>query len=60
MREKPPLMQYVIAVVIVWAVILCVTWFASHHERFKLVAAFCAGFFAGMLAMFIAVHFYGS
>jgi hypothetical protein len=60
MTENPPLMRYVIAVVIVWAVILCVTWFARYHEHFRLVAAFCAGFFPGMLAMFIAVHLYQS
>jgi hypothetical protein len=59
MTERP-LMRYVIAVVVVWAVVLSATWFTSPHERFKLVATFCAGFFAGMLAMFIAVHLHKS
>jgi len=58
MTERPPLLRYVIAVVIVWAAILAAMWFSGHHERFRLVATFCAGFFVGMLAMFIAVHLY--
>jgi hypothetical protein len=53
-----PLSRYVIAVAVVWAVLLCVFWFAKDGAHFKLVAAFCAGFFAGMLAMYIALHVY--
>lgn len=56
--DKPPLIRYVVAVLIVWAVILCWTWFTSNRARFRVIATFCAGFFAGMLAMFIAAHVY--
>jgi hypothetical protein len=58
MTEKPPLSRYVIAVVVVWAVVLGLMWLAKDRARFNLVAAFCAGFFAGMVAMFMAVHLY--
>jgi uncharacterized membrane protein YjdF len=60
MTEKPPLSRYVIAVVVVWTVLLCATWLAKDRAHFNLVAAFCAGFLAGMLAMLIAVHLYRS
>ena len=56
--EKAPLARYVVAVLVVWTVILCVMWFAGDRARFRAVATFCAGFLAGMLAMFIAVHVY--
>jgi hypothetical protein len=58
MMEKPPLIRYVVGVLVVWAVILCGTWFMSDRAHFRVLATFCAGFLAGMLAMFIAVHLY--
>ena len=49
---------YVVAVIIVWAVILGVMWFFGNVVRFRTLALFCAGFFIGMLAMYIAQHVY--
>jgi hypothetical protein len=53
-----PLARYVIAVIIVWAVILCTLWFMGDYARLRTFAIFCGGFLMGMLAMFIAVHLY--
>jgi len=53
-----PLYTYLIAVIIVWAVILTASWFIGGPEKFKLFSSVCAGFFLGMLAMYIAVHVY--
>lgn len=53
-----PLTNYIIAVTVVWAVILLVTWFLDGGARFKTFALICSGFAIGMLAMFIAMHVY--
>jgi hypothetical protein len=58
MLAKPPLMRYVIGVLVVWAIILCSTWFIRGGKNFRTIAVFCAGFLIGMLAMYIAVHLY--
>jgi len=50
--------RYIIAVVLVWAVILTVARLFGSSERFKTMSIFCAGFLIGMLAMWIAVHVY--
>jgi hypothetical protein len=55
-----PLTRYVIAVVVVWALILGAVWFTGDGARFRTLAIFCGGFFMGMLAMFIAMHIYKS
>jgi hypothetical protein len=55
--NKRPLYMYVIACVIVWAVLLGgVRFWATSH--FHDACAVCGGFFIGMLAMYIAVHVY--
>ncbi len=51
------LSQYVIAVLIVWAVILAGVW-VFDRERFATFAHVCAGFLLGMCAMYIAMHLY--
>jgi len=56
--QKRPLYIYVIAVAVVWAVILGLSWFSIIPTPFNLLAATCAGFALGMLAMYIAVHLY--
>jgi hypothetical protein len=56
--SHPPLIRYVVAVLIVWAIVLCLAWLIGGIARFKIVAVFCAGFLFGMLAMYIAVHIY--
>jgi hypothetical protein len=57
-NQGKPLIGYVIAVVIVWILILCATWFLGGPAKFKAMAIFSLGFMAGMLAMYIAVHVY--
>ena len=58
MLNKPPLTRYVIGVLVVWAIILCSTWFIGGGKNFRTFVLFCAGFLIGMLAMYIAVHLY--
>ncbi len=53
-----PLIQYVIAVTVVWTIILFAAWFMDGGARFKTFAMVCGGFAVGMLAMYIAMHLY--
>ena len=46
-----------IGVAVAWAIILGGIWFWDV-ARFHTFAILCAGFFIGMLAMYIAVHLY--
>ena len=55
---QPPLTRYIIGVLVAWVIVLCLSWIFGGAERFRFVAAFCAGFLFGMLAMYIAVHLY--
>jgi len=52
------LSRYVVAVVIVWAIILVIVRFYGSSGRFRTMLIFCAGFLIGMFAMWIAVHVY--
>ena len=54
-EKQHPLSQYVIAVLIVWAVILAGVW-VFDRERFATFAHVCGGFLLGMCAMYIAMH----
>ena len=56
--KRAPLIVYVIAVAVVWAVILGVMWFSGDIARFQTFALVGLGFALGMLAMYIAVHVY--
>lgn len=56
--NKYPLYVYVIGVVVVWAIILGLSWFGIIWTPFDKVVSVCAGFALGMLAMYIAVHLY--
>jgi hypothetical protein len=56
-EKQHPLSQYVIAVLVVWAVILVGMWFFDR-ERFATFAHVCGGFLLGMCAMYIAMHLY--
>jgi peptidoglycan/LPS O-acetylase OafA/YrhL len=58
--KRFPLIVYVIAVAVVWAVLLAVMWFLGDIARFQTFALVCLGFALGMLAMYIAVHVYKS
>ena len=56
-EKQHPLSQYVIAVLIVWAVILAGVW-VFDRERFATFAHVCGGVLLGMCAMYIAMHLY--
>jgi hypothetical protein len=58
--KRFPLIVYVIAVAVVWAVLLAVMWFLGDIARFQTFALVCLGFALGMLAIYIAVHVYKS
>ena len=58
--RRVPLIVYVIAVAVVWAVLLTVMWFLGDIARFQTFALVFLGFALGMLAMYIAVHVYKS
>ena len=58
--RRVPLIVYVIAVAVVWAVLLTVMWFLGDIARFQAFALVFLGFALGMLAMYIAVHVYKS
>jgi len=53
--RSTPLYVYMIGVAVAWAIILGGIWFWDV-ARFHTFAILCAGFFIGMLAMYIAVH----
>ena len=63
--HQRPLIVYVIAVIITWALVLCAVRFAGGSARyvgggprFTTFLVLCAGFFLGMIAMFIATRVY--
>jgi hypothetical protein len=56
--RKRPLYVYVISAAIVWAIILGVMRYKGHIALLHASACGCAGFFFGMLAMYVAVHIY--
>ena len=49
---------FVVGVFTAMALVLCASWFIRGIKRFKTMAVFFSGFVLGMLAMFIATHFY--
>ena len=58
--KRFPLIVYVTAVAVVWAVLLAVMWILGDVVRFQTFALVCLGFALGMLAMYIAMHLYKS
>jgi len=58
LMNKHPLYIYVIATVVVWIIILGLMSALGHMTAFQKTLPVCAGFFIGMLAMYIAVHLY--
>jgi hypothetical protein len=50
--------RYVVGVLVAWALVLGISWLVGGSEHFRTAALVCGGFFLGMIAMFIAVHFY--
>ena len=53
-----PLVVYVIAVALVWAVVLTLGWFTGGETRLSTFALVFLGYALGMFAMYIAVHVY--
>jgi hypothetical protein len=53
--KRYPLSLYVTGVIIVLAIINFIAWFTGRRMS---ISIFSAGFLVGMLAMYIAVHFY--
>ncbi len=51
--------SYIIAVLVIIAVVLLVGWFVTPGEHFKSVALVCSGFLLGWLSAFIAQFVYG-
>jgi high-affinity Fe2+/Pb2+ permease len=58
MQNKRPLYIYVVAVAVVWAILLYIALSFGSGRLHTYAAPVCAGFFLGMLAMYIAVHVY--
>ena len=58
--KRFPLIIYVIADAVVWAILLAIMWFLGDIARFQTFALVCLGFALGMLAMYIAMHVYKS
>jgi len=56
--NKRPLYVYVIAVVVVLAVLNTVVRYVDPTSTFNSSITFSGGFLLGMLAMYIAVHLY--
>ncbi|HEV8014284.1 MAG TPA: hypothetical protein VGP48_02060 [Stellaceae bacterium] len=52
------LASYVIAVLIVLAVLNAAAWYFAGPDRLRDIAIYSGGFLMGMLAMWIAVHVY--
>jgi len=55
-KTKYPVWSFVLAVVIVWAILLPVAWFTGSQSQFTELVATCRGYFIGMLVMYIAMH----
>jgi len=56
--KKYPLGLYVVAVIIVLAIVNYLIWLERGAAGLRLMEIFSIGFLAGMLAMYIAVHVY--
>ncbi len=55
-----PIRFYVIAASVAWVIVLTIVFFFGSSQKFHDAAIVCAGFYLGMLAMFIATNFYCS
>ena len=56
--KRFPLWLYVIGIIVVLVIVNCIAWFTGGAVKLRAVELFSAGFLAGMLAMYIAVHVY--
>lgn len=48
--------SYIIAVLVIIAVVLLIAWFYTPGEHFKNVALVCSGFLLGWLSAFLVAH----
>jgi len=58
MLPQRALSTYVVAVIIVMAILIGIRWLLGGYEEAHKVLIFCGGFFFGMVAMYIATHIY--
>jgi hypothetical protein len=58
LSEMHTLTGFVVGVFTAMVFVLGASWFIRGIKRFKTMAVFFSGFVLGMLAMFIATHFY--
>jgi membrane protein YdbS with pleckstrin-like domain len=58
MFREHTLMTYVVAVVIVMAVLIGIRWLLVGYQGAEKTLVFCIGFLFGMIAMYIAMHVY--
>ena len=56
--KKRSINFYVIAVLVVIAIMNCFAWFVNGGENAATIEIFSSGFLVGILAMYIAIHFY--
>ncbi|HET9641245.1 MAG TPA: hypothetical protein VFP46_00105 [Candidatus Paceibacterota bacterium] len=56
--DKKPLWMYVVAVIVVMALINAFAWYTGKPTNLRTMSVFSTGFLIGMLAMYIAVHVY--
>lgn len=56
--KKRPLWFYVVAVVVVLVILNLIFWQVGGGVKLREVESVSAGILIGMLAMYIAVHFY--
>ena len=56
--KKYPLSLYVALVVIILVILNYISWLVGGGARLRETELFSSGFLLGMLAMYIAVHFY--
>ncbi len=58
MFHQRTLTAYIVAVVIVMAVVIVIRWLAAGDRGAEQTLIFFSGFLFGMIAMYIAMHIY--
>jgi putative flippase GtrA len=58
MFPRHTLTSYVVAVIIIMAILIGVFWLIGGYDKAQKLLTFFIGFICGMIAMYIAVHVY--
>lgn len=58
-KTKYPVWSFVLAVLIVWAILLLVARFTSSQSQFNEFVVTCKGYLIGMMVMYIATRVTG-